>query len=203
MFRAVSFAHRVSQRSYSVLAEAYMKNISSGKLHYDVSQMNAIRRLDRVAKKVIAYQQDYDVYLKEVAEWQNECGDLETQYQTKVSSESPMLSSKGNMYPEKPAQPPIPRGMYLYGPVGTGKSMLMDTLFENIEVRRKRRVHFNAFMTEVHSRIRDFKQGLLAQYGRDKSVDLTPEKDAISHVSLTCGSRGAKDSLPLLWVLGR
>ncbi|XP_077018682.1 AFG1-like ATPase isoform X1 [Tamandua tetradactyla] len=53
-----------------------------------------------------------------------------------------------------------PRGLYVYGDVGTGKTMLMDIFYAYVEVKRKKRVHFHGFMLDVHKRIHRLKQSL-------------------------------------------
>ena len=51
------------------------------------------------------------------------------------------------------------KGVYLYGPVGRGKSMVMDLFFDSAPVTRKRRVHFHAFMGETHAMIDAWRKG--------------------------------------------
>ncbi len=53
---------------------------------------------------------------------------------------------------------PAPEGIYLYGEVGRGKSMVMDLFFDVAPLARKQRVHFHSFMQDVHRRINDFRK---------------------------------------------
>ncbi|MEP7297221.1 MAG: cell division protein ZapE [Burkholderiales bacterium] len=57
---------------------------------------------------------------------------------------------RGNALTKLVVRPPIPRGVYMYGGVGRGKSFLMDCFFNAVPLTRKTRLHFHEFMREVH-----------------------------------------------------
>ena len=70
-----------------------------------------------------------------------------------------------------------PRGLYIHGKVGRGKTMLMDLFFESVTIPRKRRVHFHEFMAEVHDRIADTR----------KSVEGDPLPQVAAAIAATTG----------------
>jgi cell division protein ZapE len=61
------------------------------------------------------------------------------------------------------------KGLYIYGDVGRGKTMLMDLFFEASPVQRKRRAHFHEFMIDVHERVHAFRQQM--KQGEHAGVD--------------------------------
>ena len=70
---------------------------------------------------------------------------------------------------------PPPKGIYLWGPVGRGKSMLMDMFFIAASLDRKRRVHFHAFMLDVHDRIEQERRAQTDEPVAKVAADLAAE----------------------------
>ncbi|KAG8798603.1 hypothetical protein FRC16_006930 [Serendipita sp. 398] len=68
-----------------------------------------------------------------------------------------LFGSQAEPLPDSPLD--LPKGLYLYGDVGTGKTMLMDLFYQTLppNITRKSRVHFHAFMIDVFKRLHAFK----------------------------------------------
>ena len=67
-------------------------------------------------------------------------------------------SSLGWLFAKREKAGPPLKGLYVYGEVGRGKTMLMDLFFEASAVERKRRAHFHEFMADVHERVHAYRQ---------------------------------------------
>ncbi len=64
---------------------------------------------------------------------------------------------RSNSFKKLINHPDIPRGVYMYGGVGRGKSFLMDCFFNAVPLKRKTRLHFHEFMREVHRELADLQ----------------------------------------------
>lgn len=91
-------------------------------------------------------------------------------------------SALGWLFSRKSPRNEIVKGLYIYGEVGRGKTMLMDMFHELVPVKRKRRAHFLDFMADVHERINAHRQAL--KNGETKQDDpIPPVADALAEQS--------------------
>lgn len=107
-------------------AEGYRARCAEGSIRPDPAQQRVVDRLQRLHKGLVGYRPHPK--------------------RRGILSRLHVGNGNGNGIS-------APRGIYLVGPVGRGKSMLMDLFFAAAPVEAKRRVHFHAFMLEVHNRM--------------------------------------------------
>ena len=98
----------------------------------------------------------------------------------------------------------MPRGLYIWGGVGRGKTMLMDLFYESLgSVQHKRRTHFHAYMADVHARIHDWRQRL--KRGQVEGDDpIRPVAEALAaEAPVLCFDEFAVTDITDAMILGR
>src|SRR6266702_8244837 len=96
-----------------------------------------------------------------------------------------------------------PRGLYVHGEVGRGKTMLMDLFFQHASVEHKRRAHFHEFMADLHERIYDYRQSIARGETADGDV-ITLTANAIFEESwLLCFDEFHVTDIADAMILGR
>jgi cell division protein ZapE len=112
-------------------------------------------------------------------------------------------SSLGWLFGRSRPKPAGIRGLYVYGSVGRGKTMLMDLFFDRAPIKAKRRVHFHKFMADAQDRIHKARQAILAgtQSGSDP---ISPVAEALAaEARLLCFDEFAVTDIADAMILGR
>jgi cell division protein ZapE len=112
----------------SFVATRYAANVAAGRIERDNAQLAIVKKMDALEARI-----------------------AEQQLARKSSALGWLFASRERV------RPPL-KGLYIYGAVGRGKTMLMDLFFETTSVARKRRTHFHEFMLDVHERIYAIRQ---------------------------------------------
>jgi len=156
------------------LAARYDALVASGDITEDSGQREAVRHLDLLNTKL-----------------------SETRLASKKSALGWLFAKKKN------ALWASVQGLYMWGGVGRGKTMLMDLFFEVTVIRRKRRAHFHEFMADVHERIHAYRQAL--KRGEVKGDDPIPPVAAgiAEETRLLCFDEFAVTDIADAMILGR
>ncbi|KAL7528574.1 hypothetical protein ACHAWF_002612 [Thalassiosira exigua] len=174
--------------SYVRLSDAYERRVGEGALLFDPRQMRAARKLTRLQAALGGY--DHSSFLEGLERWEESekkkqerkeelhrwGGDeMDEQKQSPEVEEAPPLASIS-----------VPRGFYIHGEVGTGKSLLLDSFHDHactLAPGKKRRIHFHSFLQDIHRRVHDLNKALLRRHGRSFHVDVSRERNPIVRVA--------------------
>jgi cell division protein ZapE len=131
----------------SSVATRYAANVAAGRMERDDAQLVMVEKMTELEARIAEYRL------------------------TRKSSALGWLFAS-----RERGLPPI-KGIYIYGDVGRGKTMLMDLFFQSSSVARKRRAHFHEFMLDVHERIYAIRQKVkFGEHADDDPIRLVAEE---------------------------
>jgi cell division protein ZapE len=157
----------------SSVATRYAANVAAGRIERDDAQLVIVERMTELEARMAEY---------------------------RLTRKS---SALGWLFASRERTLPPIKGIYIYGDVGRGKTMLMDLFFEGRPVARKRRAHFHEFMLDVHERIYAIRQKVkFGEHADEDPISLVAEELA-AEASLLCFDEFHVTDIADAMILGR
>jgi cell division protein ZapE len=157
----------------SSITARYAAGVTGGRVERDAAQVTVVDMLARLEERLV-----------------------EHRLARKSSSLGWLFASRGKKETRL-------KGLYIYGDVGRGKTMLMDLFFEASPVQRKRRAHFHEFMIDVHERVHGFRQKMkVGEYPDEDPIELTA-KELAREAWLLCFDEFHVTDIADAMILGR
>uniref|UniRef100_A0A671SQL9 Lactation elevated protein 1-like n=1 Tax=Sinocyclocheilus anshuiensis TaxID=1608454 RepID=A0A671SQL9_9TELE len=145
--------------SFARPLEHYNSLIQDGQLREDLQQRAALEKLDQMQKDLRGYSNERSTLFSKV-NCTKLCGRKQPKNMLQMLkcafNKFRLLLSLQQLFSKRKP----PKGSYIYGDVGTGKTMVMDMFYDHVETAKKKRVNFHGFMLDVHKRIHRLKQSL-------------------------------------------
>ncbi|GBG34641.1 AFG1-like ATPase [Hondaea fermentalgiana] len=137
----------------------YERTLRQGLLKADERQAWVVGQLDGLQQRLSPYEDKLSTYRTQCEEYKQAKAlhDAPAPRQGDGDPGAAPLDENESASLSPPEVPRKPRGLYIHGQVGTGKTVLMDMFYETTNVEKKRRVHLHEFMIDVHQRIHKWK----------------------------------------------
>ena len=164
--------------------------MESGRFRRDESQSKVLETLDRLKGTMSTYHDDM----------------VRADAMDRMEKERAEASSSSTIPTSKKKKMMMPRGVYLYGSPGSGKSMCMDALhdsFDSMDSMPRRRVHFHTFMQEMHRRIHEWKQQATSKAHHEADAITEVARQVSSEARLLCFDEFQVTDIADALILGR
>lgn len=168
------------------MTHAYARLVADGSIQDDAAQRAACAHLDRLHADVLEFDATREAA---VAQWRLSRDAAKAASAAEAASAAGWLGSVGNLFGDKDKDKDkkgesagavavrAPRGLYLHGGPGSGKTFSMHVFYEALDVAGKRRVHFHEFMLMVHRMLHRLQQrGLRSEAMLEACVDVIYEE---------------------------
>lgn len=152
-----------------LVTDVIREAVEKGDFVHDPAQYKAAKRLSNLQKALVNYSNE--TLIQNIDE---NCKEPATKSQI-PSSIPPIM---------------VPRGLFIHGNVGTGKTQLMDMFYRSSPINQKyrKRVHFHSFMQDIHKRIHNLKMNDIELHGRSYAIDTSQDRNPIVRVAIQLAS---------------